>query len=389
MAGYASSSSSFAVDFCECWAATQDLAGNPEEVPNEQVWAKAAREVMRNPAVRQCAATGWWAGAPCVFVQNNLQVNIAVARDAEPAPASALGARRLLAPLPARKRRIACLAQASGKRGHLALVVASAPGVEAGSSELVKEMDSGVVGALTVSSSGGGGDVPVAYEAHAEEESQETTMNDTIGAAPSDAVALRLARAKVRALEARVAEAEAKAASAVDADVALRQARKDTKGAEKREDVVRKELEASARRIANLEDELRSVKSANSSKDAALQEVSRELERVIRERRVTDDAKRTTDARLARAVEDAEKYRRKLADVETNRRDADRGSRSEMDTLRAEVKKLERQRGELIAAFKKQLKLVDVLKRQRVHLEAATAVGFTEREFLSAVGVSG
>ena len=60
-----------------------------------------------------------------------------------------------------------------------------------------------------------------------------------------------------------------------------------------------------------------------------------------------------------------------------------------MDTLRAEVKKLERQRGELIAAFKKQLKLVDVLKRQRVHLEAATAVRFTEREFLSAVGVSG
>lgn len=277
---------------------------------------------------------------------------------------------------------------ASGDNNSAA-VVASAPGVEAESSELVKEMDSGVVGALTVSSSGGGGDVPVAYEAHAEEESQETTMNDTIGAAPSDAVALRLARAKVRALEARVAEAEAKAASAVDADVALRQARKDTKGAEKREDVVRKELEASARRIANLEDELRSVKSANSSKDAALQEVSRELERVIRERRVTDDAKRTTDARLARAVEDAEKYRRKLADVETNRRDADRGSRSEIDTLRAEVKKLERQRGELIAAFKKQLKLVDVLKRQRVHLEAATAVGFTEREFLSAVGVSG
>ena len=116
--------------------------------------------------------------------------------------------------------------------------------------------------------------------------------------------------------------------------------------------------------------------------------MSRELERVIRERRSTDDAKRASDARLSRAVEDAEKYRRKLADLESNRRDADRGSRAELDALRAEVKKLERQRGELVAAFKKQLKLVDVLKRQRVHLEAATAVGFTEREFLNAVGVN-
>ena len=64
----------------------------------QETWAKAAREVMRNPAVRQCAATGWWAGTPRVFVQNNLQVNITVARAAEPgasAPASALGARLL------------------------------------------------------------------------------------------------------------------------------------------------------------------------------------------------------------------------------------------------------------------------------------------------------
>lgn len=66
---------------------------------------------------------------------------------------------------------------------NAAAVVASAPGVEAGSSELVKEMDSGVVGALTVSSSGGGGDVPVAYEAHAEEESHYRTEHCS-GCAP-------------------------------------------------------------------------------------------------------------------------------------------------------------------------------------------------------------
>ena len=58
-----------AEDLCDFFGAC------PAAVPNEQAWAKAAREVMRNPAVRQCAATGWWAGAPCVFMLNNVQVN--------------------------------------------------------------------------------------------------------------------------------------------------------------------------------------------------------------------------------------------------------------------------------------------------------------------------
>ena len=40
---------------------------------------------------------------------------------------------------------------------------------------------------------------------------------------------------------------------------------------------------------------------------------------------------------------------------------------------------------ELLSAFRKQAKLVELLKRQRVHMEAARMLAFTEEEFARAV----
>lgn len=57
------------------------------------------------------------------------------------------------------------------------------------------------------------------------------------------------------------------------------------------------------------------------------------------------------------------------------------------DKLIAENKKLEKQRNELLTGFKKQIKLIDLLKRQIVHLEAAQMLKFTENEFMQALDI--
>lgn len=56
-----------------------------------------------------------------------------------------------------------------------------------------------------------------------------------------------------------------------------------------------------------------------------------------------------------------------------------------LEEMESRIATLEKQRTDILFAFKKQSKLVDVLKRQKVHIEAARLLSFTEDEFLKTI----
>lgn len=91
-------------------------------------------------------------------------------------------------------------------------------------------------------------------------------------------------------------------------------------------------------------------------------------EEVQRSEKQASQQFRSKDVRLNRALEELEKLKAQLHE-ERMAHDKDASTKSDVERLARENKKLEKHKSELLVAFKKQMKLIDLLKRQRIHME--------------------
>ena len=74
-----------------------------------------------------------------------------------------------------------------------------------------------------------------------------------------------------------------------------------------------------------------------------------------------------TDTKLNRALEEAERYKQQLSKMQQTSKDASEQDKKKVEQLTNENRRLEKQRLELMNAFKRQLKLIDILKKQKVN----------------------
>ncbi|XP_048722827.2 testis-expressed protein 9 isoform X4 [Caretta caretta] len=113
--------------------------------------------------------------------------------------------------------------------------------------------------------------------------------------------------------------------------------------------------------------------------------VEKELENLKRIQKQASTSQSATEVRLNRALEEAERYKMELNKLKQSNKDIANQEHKKLEELKIANKRLEKQKGELMTGFKKQLKLIDILKRQKMHIEAAKMLSFTEEEFMKAL----
>jgi len=134
--------------------------------------------------------------------------------------------------------------------------------------------------------------------------------------------------------------------------------------------------------IEKIRTQLNNVQNKCTETEKSERDLTKEVEELSQKCKKIESDHKTKDAKLIKVTEDMEKYRSSAKELKHAENDRRSGDKKETDRLLHEVRKLERQRTELLSGFKKQAQLIDVLKKQKTHLEAARLLSFSEEDYI-------
>ncbi|KAI9348613.1 dolichol-phosphate mannosyltransferase subunit 3-domain-containing protein [Obelidium mucronatum] len=123
------------------------------------------------------------------------------------------------------------------------------------------------------------------------------------------------------------------------------------------------------------------LKARNEILEAERTSLRKELDGLNKERKTTENDVTSKDLRLNRALEEIDKLKQSLAKTNADSKEKIETLKKNQQNLFTDNKKLIKQKAELLSVFKKQNLLIDNLKRQKLHLEAAALLDFSEEEF--------
>ena len=135
------------------------------------------------------------------------------------------------------------------------------------------------------------------------------------------------------------------------------------------------------------------VMRSEDAKDKEIQELKTELSMTQRDLAKEVSMSKQREIRLQRALEKCEKYEIELEELSQHRPqqqycgemvsgDLNKSTNAKDCQYQYLIKNLEHQRSELLVVVKKQMKLIDILKQQRVHAQAATLLNMIEKDFM-------
>ncbi|KAJ4458140.1 hypothetical protein PAPYR_6262 [Paratrimastix pyriformis] len=137
--------------------------------------------------------------------------------------------------------------------------------------------------------------------------------------------------------------------------------------------------------MGKLQQQLEQQQQRNAALSTELEMVQKEFDALGKERKQVAAGSNTRELRLNRALEEIETLRTQLKSAKADSQEIQAKARQQEELFRQESRRFQRQKMELLAAFRKQMKLIDILKRQKTHIEASRLFSFTEEEFVKTI----